>query len=148
AESSFYCIADGLANMAAGEHGDALAQTAAQARQVLGQTTQSPRRIAHGVSEQGRGTHDRTSFRSTGQRRANYGTNGGSWRSESTAARTTRACLRWNFREASSRPSRDCASASSVRISSASTSGSDSVAGGPAAGGGGWVVGGGGVREA
>src|SRR5262249_45568150 len=122
-------IADSVPGMPAGQQGDALAQTAAQAGQVLVQTTQSSRRITHGVSEQGRGTHDRTSFRSAGERRANYGTNGGSWRSESTAALTARACLRWDFREASSRASRDCASTSSVRIASASTSGSDGVAG-------------------
>src|SRR5262249_1880595 len=122
-------VADSISGMAAGQHGDAFAEPAAQTRQVLVQTTDPAPRDARGVSEQGGGTDDRTSFRSTKETRANYGTRGGNCRSESTTARTALVCFLWNFKAAISRPMRVCASVSRLRMASASARGSGGVAG-------------------
>src|SRR5262249_42731486 len=78
AQGSLHCIADGLTNMAASEHGDALAKSAAQRGQVITQSAESFRRVAHRMGEQWGRAHGRISLGWAKERRASQGVRGGS----------------------------------------------------------------------
>src|SRR5262249_49961920 len=70
-------VADSVPGVTAGQHGNALAQTAAQRGQVITQPTEAARRVAHRMGEQRGRAHGSISLGWAEQRRASQGVRGG-----------------------------------------------------------------------